>query len=269
MPNQFPALEAFISKGSVCDIQSAPVAVIKEVQAILNLTVDGIAGTQTLYAFAKFKACEHQEQPSLLGAGSAKLLIASVTKLSSSSPKEGGVKLPVPHYYQIDNDTDYHGSGYRQCNLTSHAMALAYLQPEFVKKSKSLGYDEPESYYGEKLNRYGDTTDHNAHTQCLQHEFGIQSSWTTSLDKATIIKQLDSGFPVPAGVIYKGSGHIVLIVGHTSEGFLIHDPYGTRHGANDSYDVGVGGVYDLYSWSLLNQVYFDSPGESGWGRVFR
>jgi uncharacterized protein YvpB len=177
------------------------------------------------------------------------------------------VKLSVPYYYQVDNNTDYFGTGYRQCNLTAHAMMVAYLQPEFVKRSVANGFDEPESYYGSKLYKYGDTTDHNAHTQCLRHEFRIESRWCTQLSKSEIISQIDNKYPVPAGVIYKSSGHIVLIVGYTDDGFLIHDPYGTRDGSADIYAVGVGGSYDFYSWGLLNKVYFDAPGEGGWGRL--
>ena len=180
----------------------------------------------------------------------------------------GLVKLEVPHYSQIDNDTNYFGTGYRQCNLTTHAMALAFLNPHFVARSIQNGYREPESYYGSKLQSYGDTTDHNAHTQCLRYDFGLESYWSTSLSRAEICMQLDSGLPVPAGVIYKSSGHIILFVGYNNDGLLVHDPYGTRDGAANIYAVGVGGAYDFYSWHLLADIYFDSHGEGGWGRMF-
>ena len=178
------------------------------------------------------------------------------------------VKIPVPYYCQIDNDTDYFGTGYRQCNLTTHAMALAYLRPEFVKRSALNGFSEPESYYGSKLHKWGDTTDHNAHTRCLEADFGINSTWNIELSKEVILRQLEAGLPVPAGVIYKSSGHILLFVGYTEDGLLVHDPYGTRDGSADIYAVGVGGEYDFYSWGLLNKIYFDSSGEGGWGRIF-
>lgn len=179
------------------------------------------------------------------------------------------VKLAVPYYSQLNNDTDYFGAGERQCNLTTHAMLVSYLQPDFAKRSARNGFSEPESYYGSKLQKYGDTTDHNAHTECLRRDFGIDSYWTTKLSKSEIISELDKSIPVPAGVSYKSSGHILLFVGYTQDGLLVHDPYGTRDGSADIYAVGVGGEYDFYSWGLLNKVYFDAPGEGGWGRIIR
>ena len=179
------------------------------------------------------------------------------------------IKLNVPYYSQIDNDSNLFGPGWRQCNMTSHTMALNYLlKGGLAEKAKLNGYNEPESYYGSKLAKYGDTTDHNAHTECLLKDFGIKSEWRMDLSKETIIQQLKAGKPVPAGMAYKSSGHIVCIVGVTKNGFPIHDPYGTRNGASDSYQVGVGGAYDLYSWSLLDKVLFCGDPNGAWGRLF-
>lgn len=37
------------------------------------------------------------------------------------------IKLPVKYFNQVDNESQYHGSGSRQCNLTANAMAAEYL----------------------------------------------------------------------------------------------------------------------------------------------
>ena len=41
-------------------------------------------------------------------------------------------------------------------------MFLAALKPQLVKESKIDNYEEFESFYGEKLVKYGDTTNHDA-----------------------------------------------------------------------------------------------------------
>jgi hypothetical protein len=147
-------------------------------------------------------------------------------------------------------------------------MALAYLKPDFLVKAKALGYAEPESYFNSLLYPYGVVTDHGAITQCLKKEFGITSEWSYSIEKKTIIAQLDKNKPVPMGVKYKSSGHIVCCVGYTDSGLLIHDPYGIRYGIEEAYDVGADGSFDKYSWPVLKEVYWDLGSQAGWGRLF-
>ncbi|OUC11974.1 MAG: hypothetical protein B0A82_25060 [Alkalinema sp. CACIAM 70d] len=180
------------------------------------------------------------------------------------------IRLSVPHYYQIDNAEEFFGPGWRQCNLTSHTMALDYLLNGLLsQKAIEMGYRQPESYYGYLLHQYGDTTNHEAHTACIKQEFGIDSEWRMDLTKEIIIEQLQKSIPVPAGMAYKQDGHIVCIVGVNDDGFLIHDPYGTRLGADNEYDVGVGGEYDFYSWGLLDQILFVDGPQSAWGRLLK
>ena len=83
--------------------------------------------------------------------------------LKLKQPKNARVKkLDIPYFSQLDNDTHYFGPGSRQCNLTSCAMFLAGLKPQLKQESKLANFKEFESYYGETLNKYGDTTDHDA-----------------------------------------------------------------------------------------------------------
>lgn len=165
------------------------------------------------------------------------------------------VKLKVTYDSQLDNNTDYFGAGFRQCNFTSHLMMAQFLKPEIR-----------ESQFERKWHEFGDTTDHAAGTKALAF-FGINSEWRYDLSCRRILDQLTLGFPVPLGVAYKVSGHIVLAVGYNNKGLLIHDPYGIRRGAHDSYDVGADGSYDLYSWGILDQVLFDGGPSAAWGRI--
>ena len=76
-----------------------------------------------------------------------------------------------------------------------------------------------------------------------------------------------SDVPVVIGKFYKNSGHISIVVGYDPErtGYRVHDPYGSRRGASNVYDVGIGGKYDLFTVALLNKIW--CPQGYGWGRV--
>lgn len=181
------------------------------------------------------------------------------------------IKLPVVYRSQLDNDTAIFGPGWRQCNTTSTTMLADFLlKGELSDKAKSGGYNpaEPESVYMRFVGKYGDTTDHNAQTQALK-DLGIDSYFSYTLSAKDILQSLKLGIPVVVGFAYKGSGHICLVVGHDAarKVWLVHDPYGSRHGASDSYDIGVGGAYDHYSYDVMQQIYWDQGGEAGWGRI--
>ena len=158
---------------------------------------------------------------------------------------EGGsqlIKLPVKYRGQTDND--WHptfGDGCRQCNLTSCTMLADFLlDGELTRQAQAKGLHEPESYYQTILDDYGDTTDHNCQTRALK-DLGIDSYYTQqSISADDLLLSLSKGIPVVLGVKYKTGGHIVLLVGHDPDRrvWLVHDPYGTRHGASDSYEIG-------------------------------
>ncbi len=184
------------------------------------------------------------------------------------------IKLDVPYFNQVDNDTNYFGNGSRQCCLTSNAMAANFILADrglesLSDRAKRLGLNEPESAYGEILNKYGDSTDHGANTQALA-ELGLKSYFSTSLSIQNAIASLDKKLPMPIGLHYKSSGHIVCLVGYdTDEKFLwVHDPYGVRAGRADYYEAigGQSGRYDKYSFDIMEDLW--TARSDGWGRVF-
>lgn len=184
------------------------------------------------------------------------------------------IKLDVPYFSQVDNDTRYFGSGSRQCCMTSNAMAANYLLQNYGleslgKRAQRLGFNEPESAYAEVLNRYGDSTNHGANTQVLQ-KFGLDSYFSTSLSMESAIASLDKKLPMPIGLHYKSSGHIVCLVGYDANEkyFWVHDPYGVRAGRADYYEAigGQSGKYDRYSFEIMEDLWTSQ--NDGWGRVF-
>jgi len=187
---------------------------------------------------------------------------------------EGGetnqiIKLDVKYCSQLDNDEAVFGPGWRQCNTTSNTMLADYLlNGELSKQAQEQGYPEPESVYMRVVGKYGDTTDHGAQTEALK-DLGIESYFSYTLSAKDVLASLNKNVPVVVGFAYKGSGHICLIVGHDpiKKVWLVHDPYGTRLGASDSYEVGVGGPFDPYSYDTMQQIFWDMGGEAGWGRI--
>ena len=182
--------------------------------------------------------------------------------------------LNVDHFDQNDNDSNLFGPGWRQCCMTSNAMAANYILKRHGLESlsaaaKRLGYSEGESYYGRILNTYGDTTDHTANTQALA-ELGLESYFSTSLGIDHAIASINKDMPMPAGFIYKGSGHIACITGYdrSTQEIIVNDPYGIREGGQDFYRVigGYSGKNDRYSFDLMRDIWANPT--DGWGRVF-
>lgn len=183
---------------------------------------------------------------------------------------EKEIKLQVVHRYQCNNESNLFGPGYRQCNLTSCTMLADFLLGgNLAKDAKAQGFSEPESLYAKHLKRFGDTIYHNAQTEALK-ELGIESYYSIALSKDDILRSLRLGIPVVASFIYKGSGHVCLIVGYNFQQghYYVHDPYGTRHGSSNVYDINVGGAWDIYSEALMQAIYFNRDNkDSGWGRI--
>ncbi len=178
------------------------------------------------------------------------------------------IKLNVPYFRQIDNDTDLFGPGWRQCNTTSNAMLADFLlKGELTRKAREQGDREPEGYYDNFVAKYGDTTNNDAQTKGLR-DLGIESEWVIwKLTQDDIRRSLSKDIPMVIGVEYKSSGHIVIVVGEDEErgGFLIHDPYGIRHGSSYQYSIGADGSFDLYSYGTLKRIF--NPDNDGWGRI--
>lgn len=178
------------------------------------------------------------------------------------------IKLKVPYYTQVDNRSQ----AMRTCNSSTHAMLLNYLKPGSVKSD--------DDYWKKFVQPYGDSTDHNVHTQALR-EHGIESLWRTDLDFEHINRSLNVKIPVAIGVAHRGNvytpigGHIILVVGRKDGGnarsinddvYYVHDPLGAGF---EYTSVTLGkGAYQEYPVipSLVNRWQVEGA-RSGWGRV--
>lgn len=149
----------------------------------------------------------------------------------SSTPPAGGgaVRHPsplvgVPRFQQ--RDSAQLAQRDRTCFSSSCAMLLEAIKPGTLKGPN--GDDQ----YLAVVQRFGDTTDANAQLRALAH-YGVTARLVQSADFQLIEQQIARGIPVPCGYIHRGpvdrptgSGHWLIVVGHTPTQVVVNDPWG-------------------------------------------
>jgi len=170
--------------------------------------------------------------------------------------------LKVQYYSQLDSTT---GHAYRMCFSSCCAMLLNYLRP-----GKLHGANGDDQYLNEVL-KYGDTTESNAQISALK-SYGLDAQFRQDLTWENIDSQLAKGKPVPIGILFQGplsapsGGHWIIIVGFTSTGYIVHDPYGELDLINGTYNNNVSGAYLEYSKKNLGLRWMVG-GTKGWGII--
>ena len=168
--------------------------------------------------------------------------------------------LAVPYYNQVDNYRD----AYRTCNSSSCAMCLEFLKPGTLHGPKG------DDAYIQKVFSIGDTTDHEVQTKALA-SYGVKSHFSYNLSFADLDKSLSAGKPIVIGILHRGplsaptGGHMVVVIGKKSDGYVVNDPYGS---CNDGYQGPVeNGKGTVYSREMLSHRWCPG-GNNGWGRIF-
>jgi GH24 family phage-related lysozyme (muramidase) len=149
----------------------------------------------------------------------------------SSTPPAGGgaVRHPnplvgVPRFQQ--RDSAQLAQRDRTCFSSSCAMLLETIKPGTLKGPN--GDDQ----YLAVVQRFGDTTDANAQIRALFH-YGVTARLVQTADFQLLEQQINRGIPVPCGYIHRGpverptgSGHWLIIYGHTPTHVVVNDPWG-------------------------------------------
>lgn len=161
-------------------------------------------------------------------------------------------------------------------------MAALYLNPALWAKcaqSDNADYD----FYLPLVedDPYDHTTDHSSQTAALK-SLGIDSTWRVNFSLAECRKEIDDGRPVVIGLLHKGpvsaptgGGHMILLIGHTPTGFIVHDPNGDLDLVNGGYPNWASGANLTYSErnlsrrSELNAANRYTPGQNLWCRTFQ
>ncbi len=114
----------------------------------------------------------------------------------------------------------------RTCFSSSCAMLLEAIKPGTLQGAN--GDDQ----YLAVVQRFGDTTDANAQIRALAH-YGVSARLVQNADFQLIEQQIARGIPVPCGYLHRGpvdrptgSGHWLVVVGHTPTQVVVNDPWG-------------------------------------------
>lgn len=174
-----------------------------------------------------------------------------------------GVQLKVPYQSQRDNYRD----ASRTCFSSSCAMALMFLRPGVI------GSDDD---YIEQVFRFGDSTDASAQIRALEY-FGLKAEFRENGSVEGLQELLQSGVPVPCGILHHGSpsapsggGHWICVIGYGDDAlapgggrFIVHDPWGEIDHTSGTYPSS-NGEARRYSYGLMRSRWtVEGPG-SGW-----
>lgn len=164
-----------------------------------------------------------------------------------------------PYFYQTDNGPE----GWRQCQTSSIAMCLRYLDIPGINDDTD---------YLKIVNKYGDTIYRKPHFRALE-ELGVSAKFIQTADSDDVKKQIDLGLPVVAGILHHGAvsdpsggGHFVVITGYGRDYWLVQDPYGELDLVNGGWAAtgAVAGRNIRYSFKNMNPRFFVGGEGSGW-----
>lgn len=135
------------------------------------------------------------------------------------NPVPPQVELNVPYFSQRDNPR----LNWATCNVTSIAMMFYY----YGIRSKNPSQQLEDELLQWCVNRYGPgcQTDNNVLSQMIR-AYGFDSSFSTTRRWADVRNELINRRPVVLGGDFTASGHIVCLIGFTSQGYIVNDPWG-------------------------------------------
>jgi hypothetical protein len=185
---------------------------------------------------------------------------SSSNQLPSAPVSSQKFPLNVPYFYQRDSKT---GHGERSCQSSALAMVIKYLNPKLIT--------DDDDYLNLVL-RYGDTVSQVAHQKALDH-LGMAHKFAMNGSEKDLIRILDMGYPVPIGILHKGSiqnpsggGHWITLIGYDKEYFYVHDPFGELDLVNGGYPMAgpTDGKQQKYTRKNLLKRWLITSQSDGW-----
>lgn len=167
--------------------------------------------------------------------------------------------LDVPYYNQNDSATAH---GHRMCFSSSMAMALDYIDSDKIE-----GDDD---WYLGVVFQYGDTVSAEAQVAAA-HSLGFDAEMRYDGTMADLERLLDSGTPVPIGILHhgtadnpQGGGHWVCLTGYNETHFYVNDPAGDLDLVRGGYPTWDSGEQLLYSKKNLMKRWNIASDSDGW-----
>ena len=171
--------------------------------------------------------------------------------------------LDVPYYTQLDSEVG--GQAERMCFSSSMAMALDYVDPE--------GIDGDDDWYLREVLKRGDTVSSTAQIETAR-ALGYDVEFHMDGTEEDLLRILDSGVPVPIGILHKGhvnkptgGGHWITLIGYDETHFYVNDPMGDLSlipGGYPKSGQGKGGGLKYTRKNTLKRWLIDGSGADGW-----
>jgi predicted chitinase len=181
----------------------------------------------------------------------------------SYAKPDGSIDLEVPYLSQMDNINNPQGA----CNVTSVAMCMSYFgHPIRNSRNEQLEDELYKFCLNNGLSRHFPND-----LQTLAQLYGYQSRFEPKARWEDVRAWLASGRPCIVHGWFTRIGHIIVIKGYSSKGWLVNDPYGEWF--SWGYDTTVSGKNLIYSDELMVRTcgtngdlwihYFDGkPGQT-------
>lgn len=174
-------------------------------------------------------------------------------------PEKTTFPLEVPYFYQLDSQA---GHGERMCFSSAMAMALDYINPDAIE-----GDDD---WYLAEVFKHGDTVSSTAQVATAR-SLGFNAEFRMDGTEDLLLEILDSGVPVPVGILHKGyvdkptgGGHWVTLIGYDEKYFHVHDPAGELNLIGGGYLYGTGENQRYTRKNLMKRWLIDKSGKDGW-----
>lgn len=171
--------------------------------------------------------------------------------------------LDVPYYTQLDSEV--WGQAERSCFSSSMAMALEYVNPE--------GVDGDDDWYLREVLKRGDTVSSTAQIETAR-ALGYDAEFRMDGTEDLLLEILDSGTPVPIGILHKGyvdkptgGGHWITLIGYDEKYFYVNDPMGDLDLIGGGYPWSGQGKGDGLKYTRKNTLkrwLIDGSGKDGW-----
>lgn len=182
---------------------------------------------------------------------------------SPQEPEKVTFPLDVPYYTQLDSEV--WGQAERSCFSSAMAMALEYINPDAIE-----GDDD---WYLREVLKRGDTVSSTAQIETAR-DLGFAAEFRMDGTEEVLLEILDSGTPVPVGILHKGhvnnptgGGHWITLIGYDDQYFYVNDPMGELELIPGGYPLSNQGKGDGLKYTRKNTLkrwLIDGSGKDGW-----
>lgn len=165
------------------------------------------------------------------------------SKVIVSDKIKNQILLKVPYFHQLENKNRPSAT----CNVTSAAMCLAY----YGIKSQNPNTRLPDELYTQCVFNGWDIHSPLDMKRVIEL-YGLKDEFSYYSTISNLKVALTNGYPCIIHGYFTQSGHIIVLTGYNSQGFIVNDPYGEYY--SNGYDTRKSGKNLVYSYGLIERT---------------